>query len=192
MPSLDQLFAEIRSVYFPRWRDGNRWRVTADTRSDETCEDGYCDDVARVISIASPRRGDGETATVLLIHEIAHAVAGPGHGKRFRTRLRTAEQRARASNDDRVSELLADEIRVYEDPLSVVTARQIYCAVEDAVAEGADSWRSVQRWLSAFYGLTAQELAKHYPATLAVYRLSRRASIARAANRSRASKPRRR
>lgn len=57
----------------------------------------------------------GEQGIVLLVHEIAHAVAGDGHGRKWQARMEKAAATAGQAGRTELAGLLRKEIAGYED-----------------------------------------------------------------------------
>src|SRR5437867_1252222 len=130
------LQAELHSIcqtYFPRWRNATTWTLREGPRGhfvsrgrrQTTSEMGFCDMSLKTIWVNCHR--DQRTAT--LIHEVCHAVAGPGHGKRWCARIRAAGQQAARLGDAGLAAELIKEADSYADT-PCVTASEIYCRVE--------------------------------------------------------------
>ena len=109
-------FEEICRDYFPRWHNAKHWKLQEGSRGQwvntqeeirDTTEAGYCDSAHRLIWVS-------DSSKVTLIHEICHAVTGPSHGKRFRTRLRQATQHAERLGEIALALTLSQEADRYE------------------------------------------------------------------------------
>lgn len=74
---LRQSFQSVRQQFFPRWDRAGRWRLRQVTDLDgaqgECCREDH--------TIRITHLPEGDEGTVLLIHEIGHAVANGGHGR---------------------------------------------------------------------------------------------------------------
>ncbi len=99
-------FLEIKRLFFPRWDRDNHWRVSK--RSKRRLH-GHCDTERRVIEIVI-QYSDPDKRDKLLIHEICHAVADMGHGRKWQARMEKAAQRADQLGRHRLAELLREEI----------------------------------------------------------------------------------
>ena len=71
MRRLQQHWKAIVAGFFPRWRAASRWRCTTQTRR---TAHGHCDLERHVVEIGIVSQDD-DALDLLLIHEIAHAVA---------------------------------------------------------------------------------------------------------------------
>jgi hypothetical protein len=83
-------FLAIKRLFFPRWDPTNLWRISQRSRRNVH---GFCDRDRRVIEIAIPH-SDPDERDRLLIHEICHAVADMGHGKKWQARMEQAARLA--------------------------------------------------------------------------------------------------
>ena len=108
----------------------------------------------------------------MVVHEICHAVTGPGHGKRFRARLRTAAAHSEGLGRDPFAQLLRDEAHAYEPSEGErVTASTVYMSVTEMVMEtqGKVSFDRVVEELCHWNCLTPDELHRRVRRLRAVY-----------------------
>lgn len=165
MTRLQQHWKAVLTSFFPRWRAASEWRCT--TRTCRTGH-GYCDIDRRVIEIGVVSEDD-DALDLLLIHEIAHAVAPGFHGKTWQRRMALAADTARKLGRPRLAELLDTEIATYRDgaePLAVA-----YGEVENALLGNPDlTLLQIKRWLARTYGLKFSEVAKVYRGLGTVYK----------------------
>ncbi len=82
---------------------------------------------------------------MLLIHEIAHAVAKGGHGKNWQARMEQAAITAERLGRTGLAGLLRKEIAGYNDPLAQVTTGRVYNEITDAVIgnPGVTLWQVI-------------------------------------------------
>jgi hypothetical protein len=114
---------------------GPAWRVRCGYRSSPSPDvRGYCDDSRRVIRISPGLTGN--ELDVMIVHESVHAVAGPGHARRFVARLRQAADAARDHSLATLAEALRTEADDYEST-PPMRARDVYLEMEDAAWQGA-------------------------------------------------------
>ena len=106
----------------------------------------------------------------MLVHEICHAVAGLGHGRKFCERVRKAARDANSAGERKLSELLESEADSYEETHSV-TASEVYGIVESCVSGvgGSVSYLRIIQHLSSELGLTQEELEGRYKRLHRVY-----------------------
>jgi hypothetical protein len=151
-----------------RIRSGARgeWQG-ADGRTRYTNEHGYCDPDTRTIWLG---RQDKET----LIHEICHAVAGGGHGKKFTSRLRQAAARARQLGDHELGSALMQEAEDYESTPRT-GAKEVYGRVSDVCMDsGSVTLGQLIDYLAYEYGATGPEIIARYPRLAEVYEVENR------------------
>lgn len=148
-------FQEIKSQYFPRWDCQNLWRIS--TRSRRKVE-GCCEPERRVIEIAV-QYADPDKRDRLLIHEICHAVADGGHGKKWQDRMERAASRADELGRDRLAKLLREEIEGARESWKPVD--EAYGIVQEWLTCNPDlTLAQVRRALAQEYGLLASEVGK--------------------------------
>ncbi|MCA1563246.1 MAG: hypothetical protein LC804_24340 [Acidobacteria bacterium] len=149
---------------FPRWRSAQVWRVRPGYRASIASPDvlGYCDDARRLIWI-SPGLADDEL-DLAIVHEIVHAVAEPGHGRRFVARLRSAADSAGDRGLVALAAALRDEAAAYESTPRM-RARDVYLEIEDAAREGAPL-----QDVAAELGMTLAQMLRRYPRAQGVYK----------------------
>lgn len=84
--ALEEVFNHVRRTYFPRWRNGGNWSIKLGEVPGRPNLRGRCDLETRIIWMTAQWRDD-EIVEAVVIHEIVHAVVGPGHGIRFQRRM---------------------------------------------------------------------------------------------------------
>jgi hypothetical protein len=156
-----EAYQALRATLFPRWKAGLTWRVKVDQRAHYHCNDGYCDPDSRVIWIGAHIACDEQKLRLTLVHEMAHAVKGPGHGKPFGWRLGVAARMADKHGDPKLARDLRDELTLYENAL-VARAAQVYGLMRDWASE-ALSFEAAEFGVAREYGLTLDELRQRYP-----------------------------
>lgn len=153
--SLRQHFLEIKHQFFPRWDRKNLWRIS--TRSRRNVH-GCCDPERRVIEIVI-QHNDPDERDRLLIHEICHAVAEGGHGKKWQDRIEMAARRAEELGRDRLAKLLREEIESYRESWKPVD--EAYGIVQEWLTCNPDlTLAQVRRALAQEYGLLISEVGK--------------------------------
>jgi hypothetical protein len=119
---------------------------------------------------------DDDDLDLLLIHEVAHAVASPGHGKTWQRRIALAAATARKLGRTRLAELLDEEIVNYQErgePLTVA-----YDSVQNALLTNPDlTLDQINRWLARDYGLLFKEVEKVFPRLDKVYKTGRKEGL---------------
>ena len=162
--ALNEAFDRLRVSYFPRWRAGASWGVMCGLRSRQTNEDGFCDTERRIILVRPDKAEQGGTEFArVLIHEMAHAVRGAGHGVKFRNRLLDAARAAEAGGDADLAAALHEEVRRYAETPRL-RASDLYAEVVDHVSLTATvpTYDAVVVALCWSHGLTPEELRRRY------------------------------
>jgi hypothetical protein len=168
MGRLLKFFNEIRSYYFPRWDIERKWAIEERTRRPGTIEDGGCDTENKTICVSPLREHSDGELYVLIIHEICHAVTTLYHGKKFKSRLLKAANKAQDMGNLTLAEKLRAEANLYAPGRD--SAYTVYCAIEDAVWDAPDaSMDAVLRWVCD-YTATVQEMLEQYPKAEKVYK----------------------
>ncbi|APV44459.1 hypothetical protein Dform_01125 [Dehalogenimonas formicexedens] len=118
---LDRLFQEVKHSYFPSWDAKEEWKASL---FDNEILVGYCDRSKKAILVNTKKwsncvkRGDHIGLSVLLIHEITHAVVREqrqvDHGDKFKSRLRKVAAEARAKGNIYIADRLIADLSFYE------------------------------------------------------------------------------
>jgi hypothetical protein len=172
MTRLQLHFRAVLASFFPRWRAGGRWRCTTLIRS---AAHGRCDGKRKVIEIGLVS-DDDDALDLLLIHEISHAVASPGHGRTWQRRIFLAADVARRVGRPRLAELLEAEVVHYREkaePLAVA-----YQEVRDALLHNPDlTLVQVKRWLGRMYGVRYGDIDRVFRGLRTVYKRARKEAV---------------
>lgn len=160
--NLRREFDAVRRRYFPRWRAGALWSVSARAGSRAAVRNGhgYCDPERREISIGFEPE-PGLSLAVTLIHEICHAVASCSHGRPWLRRMGQAKARAEALGDHAVVEAISDEIAAYSVDQPSPSA-QVYGRLRDLGFEGI-TWRHAVAGAAYEFGMLRRELLAQFP-----------------------------
>jgi hypothetical protein len=178
---LKQEFHTIRQEFFPRWDRAKRWRIRR--VADLNGANGQAHPDTRTIRITHLPEGD--EGTLLLIHEIAHAVGNWGHGKKWQARIEQAAKAAEKMGRTELAGLLRKEIAGYRDPVARVTARLAYQEIADAAAEAPDAtFLQVVDCLRRDYGLSRREFLSRFRRARAVFDREKRDEEERARSRA--------
>lgn len=119
---------------------------------------------------------DDDALDLLLVHEIAHAVASPGHGKVWQRRIALAAATARKLGRTRLAELLDEEIVNYQERAEPVEVA--YESVQDALVVNPDlTLAQIKRWLAQTYGLLFNEVEKVFRRLDKVYTKARKEAL---------------
>ena len=170
---LNDVFANVKRHYFPRWVPGSTWAARAESRASYTLESGYCDRVNKAILVAPivvANGGPNLVATV--IHESCHAVTQGGHGQRFCIRMAKAAARARGLGERKVAEIIELEVEQYaRGAAEMVRAADVYRRMGNMVAEYGDSLGYTQlcEAIAGSNGQTVEELERRFRRLRRVY-----------------------
>ena len=166
------MFDEVCRDYFPRWRGSIHWQVRVESRGQwvdaqgkmqYTTEAGYCDKDNRTILLKCPSKAN-------LIHEICHAVAGLGHGKRFWTRMRKAVQRAEELGEAELAGELRQQADACESDLVPNTAASVYRKADEVVSSVPEiTFDALVEYLADEMGMTSTEVRQRYRRLQHVY-----------------------
>ena len=89
---LKDAIADVRKTFFPRWDKNNQWVIAVNENILESC--GVCNNDTKTIYLKYVQE-DRDKLYLLLIHEICHAIVGPGHNKNFYLRMRKSAELAK-------------------------------------------------------------------------------------------------
>lgn len=163
MSLLVREFERIRSEYFPGWDKKHEWKVVES--HPECVGDGYCDKDSKQIVVNS------DDLSLVIIHEIAHAVTYDGHGKRWRRRMEAAARRAEYLGQIDLSTQIRNEHALYLDPSSYIrpTAEFVYNGIKDAAIDGL-SFEDAVAFVAKSNGMTSDKLQTRYRKLWQAYR----------------------
>lgn len=179
---LKREFQTVRQQFFPRWDRAGRWRIRR--VADLNGSLGRCCSEDRTIRIT--HLPDGEQGTVLLIHEIAHAVAQGGHGTVWQARMERAAMTAQEMGRTELASLLRKEIAGYNDPVAGVTAAGVYNEIADAVVGNPEvTYWQVIDCVRRDYGYSRKEFLRCFRRARAVFDQEKRDEEERAIARAR-------
>jgi len=89
---LKDAIADVRKTFFPRWDKDNQWVIAVN--EDIFQSDGVCNNDTKKIYLKYVPV-DHDKLYLLLIHEICHAIVGPGHNKKLYSRIRKSAELAK-------------------------------------------------------------------------------------------------
>ena len=174
---LAEAFQTVRQQFFPRWERAGRWRLRQ--VADLDAAQGECSREDHTIRITHLPEGD--EGTVLLIHEIGHAVANGGHGKNWQARMEQAAVIAEDAGRKELAGLLRKEIAGYNAPVARVSAGLVYQEIADAVTEAPDAtFCQVIDCLRRDYGYSWKEFLNRFRRARAVFDREKREENERA------------
>lgn len=155
-------YESLLDMVFPRWKAGPQWIVKVGQRARYSCEHGFCEADEKVIWVSERAADKDQELRLVLVHEIVHAIAGPGHGKKFCRRLGDAAQMAKKKGDHQLAHDLQAEQESYENT-PAVRAADVYGRICDAAIEApSSSFEAVECGVAQDYGLTVEELRRKY------------------------------
>jgi hypothetical protein len=156
---LERLFEEVRQTYFPRWRRGKGWSVRYAVPPGRPKAHGYCDPQTCTIWI-SPRTVDEPSDTLVIIHEVTHALTNQDRGVCFQRRLQKAAEDAEHQGNPSLATELRQEVQFYaESP--PIRAEYMYNEIRGYASE-CDNYERLLRWLSEESGLLPEEFEKKF------------------------------
>ncbi|HVO82819.1 MAG TPA: hypothetical protein VMU60_00190 [Syntrophobacteria bacterium] len=165
---LHEAFAYVRSTFFPLWDRGAEWSVSEVV---DLPVNGKSDETKKTITVHVVADSDDELYC-LLIHEICHAVASAGHGKKWLDRLVKAGDRARLMGRQALADLIYDEVERYakaERHLKVI-AELVYNTIEDLVFYNPSAtYDAVIDTVALQFGFYREELLDKYTRCREVY-----------------------
>ena len=163
--NLRQHFLEIKRQFFPRWDRDNLWRIRTSSYRNVH---GYCDIKRRVVEVVA-RYDNPDEQDCLLIHEICHAVASLGHGKKWFARMEKAASRAKQLGRHKLALILRNEINDYQNKPE--GKEQAYQAIENMLIDNPSyTLLQVKRQIARDYGLLLSQVPKFLPRFQKVYR----------------------
>jgi hypothetical protein len=165
---LHDAFAYVRSTFFPLWDKDAEWTAREVV---DLPVDGKSDQRKKTIAVHGVA-DDDDHLHCLLIHEICHAVASTGHGKKWLDRLMKAGDRARLIGRETLAHLVYDEVGRYARSgrrLKVI-AELIYNTIEDLVFYNPSAtYEAVIDTVALQFGFYRNELLDKYTRCQEVY-----------------------
>jgi len=128
--SLRREFQQVRKTFFPRWDRAKVWkcRKVYDFYGAACC----CFDTKEVkVSVV------GDNLTLVLIHEICHAVGGTGHEEKWQRRMEKVAVRAERVGRSELAAQIREEIQRYQE-MPIITAADV-CSEIDVAIESLES-----------------------------------------------------
>jgi len=169
MGSIEEEFEWVRRTFFPRWDKKREWNLVL-------LDEGYgaagrCDWHDRTIKIFDNEKPTGDPLTVLLIHEIAHAVARSGHFKMWTNRMELAARLAERLGKSELARLLRADAHGYLDAPHSYTAAEIYNRIGEALIDCPDvSFEGLLEGISREFGaMPPRDILRRYKLVRRVY-----------------------
>ena len=100
---LREKYQYVRTTFFPQWDRKRQWK--AQLSGGPFASNGSCESETKTININWET--DPKDLVLVLIHEIAHAVARDYHGKKWQARMEKAAKRAEEIGEAAVREYQA-------------------------------------------------------------------------------------
>lgn len=147
----------MREHFFPRWDRGG-WQVIQVDDLDGA--EGHCNREKKTIRIVAGKSGNA--LSVLLIHEIVHAVTEECHGKRWFRRMEQAADEAAEQGLKTLARLIHEEIAGYKDGWRP-TASSIYRQIENCVREQPGfAFEQVMDHVRRDWGLSREDFLRRF------------------------------
>lgn len=168
--NLRQSFRSIVGVYFPRWRDAKNWRVS---RRNPRGVQGYCDLEKKLISVCTD-----DPLGELMIHEICHAIASPGHGGKWQRRMLKAAEVAEVRDNRPLAEALRQTVEAYRTPDTTSTPNDLYGYARGWTLAGPDlSYSAIRRAIASEGGMLVSEVERKLPRLRRIYDKARKEAL---------------
>lgn len=160
-------FDYVRDAFFPKWDRQRRWKLCLNQRLKG--EHGECHSERQTIEIGPTAANE---LLLLIVHEICHAVAGPSHSQRWKSRMLVAATTAATVGMAKLAVQLQDEVIAYDKEDAPSLTQQIYNNLEDMACAGAvpPAFEHVRTHLLHEYNFTEGEFRKRFPRAERVYR----------------------
>jgi hypothetical protein len=120
-------FQQVCHTFFPRWDQGKLWKCRAYQNLHGSC--GECCIKSKTVKIVV----GVDNPTLVLIHEICHAVGGSGHEKKWQGRMEKAAARAEEIGHPELATQIREEAREYQETL-LTTETDIYDQIDDLLS----------------------------------------------------------
>lgn len=173
LPKLEEAFERIRDEIFPKWDLKNEWPINGE--HPDCVGDGLCDREGKqiVVNLNSYNVGQPNYIDEVLIHEISHAIASTGHGKKWQARMERAALKSESLGKKKLAKEIREDYTAYSDPYRCmnITASLVYRGVEDAVLDtrGMKSFEDVINFVAYDCGMTSKQLLARYKRLPNVY-----------------------
>ena len=112
---LENLYQNIRRLYFPRWDANREWTAEFGNAEQLRNNTGYCDTAAKTLyfDCRSMTSMSEEGSRAFVIHEICHDVGAAFHNRAWSVRMAQAALRAEQLGEDEVAAILRSDIELY-------------------------------------------------------------------------------
>lgn len=124
--TLQDEFRQICDTFFPQWnRDG--WECRECQNLNGSC--GECCTKSKTVKIAA----DVDNLTLVLIHEICHAVGGSGHEAEWQNSMEDVAVQAQKIGRSKLAGQIREEVRQYQET-PITTEEDIYERLDEILA----------------------------------------------------------
>ncbi len=147
---------QVRKAFFPRWDRAKLWKCRTVRDLDGAC--AVCVAESKTLKIAF-----SDNPTLLLIHEICHAVAGCGHSKKWQARMAKAAIDAERGGRPELAVQIREEIRGYQETPVTGKVAEIYGLIDDVLMDQPEAtMMQVADWIRRDYGMNRKEFFDSY------------------------------
>ncbi len=167
---LEGAFEYIRKTYFPRWDKKGQWTISY---KDNLPSTGWCDIKNKAIFLDSPPAKD-DKLHFLLIHEICHAVTPGSHGRKWKSRMLKASEKAKEIGHKEISKMLYENVEQY-NKTPKMKAFGVYQLIEEWTSENPDvPYDELIKGVADYFGCYPEELEEGYKRCKTVYEKARK------------------
>ena len=167
---LEVEFERIRNDFFPRWDPKRKWKAKAGFQEgvfhlDILCS---CDRHDKTIWIAPAvveegKHLDGFPLSLVLIHEICHAVSNQSHGEKFLTALKKRKDMAKKLGRREEYEAISMHLRGFELKVYTISDSVYEMARETAKKKPPPTYSKLLDLLNQSFGITTEEVDHFFP-----------------------------
>lgn len=162
--SLSQRFNSVKKLFFPQWDRAGCWKVS----SRNNLSHGFCDRERKLICI-NYELSDDDSNDALMIHEICHAIASPGHGSTWKKRMERAAAKAVSINRPLLAETIRNDVSGYSE--TSMGRNEVYQVIESWImATPTLTLNQVKQAITFQYGIPASGIAKEFKKLESVYK----------------------
>ncbi len=147
---------QVRKAFFPRWDRAKLWKCRTVRELDGAC--AKCVAESKTLKIAF-----SDNPTLLLIHEICHAVAGYGHSKKWQARMAKAAIDAERGGRPELAVQIREEIRGYQETPVTGKVAEIYGLIDDVLMDQPEAtMMQAADWIRRDYCMNRKEFFDSY------------------------------
>jgi hypothetical protein len=165
MKSIEKEYEWICKIFFPAWDREKKWKLRV--CRDLGGADGKVDKKQNRILIRKGLLGQKDL-TIVLIHEIAHALTTASHKKMWSRRMKAAAYVALCHKFGKIVDVINEELKNYQVSIGMV---DIYGYIESAVIESdaVPSFDSVINATRVEVAMSKKEFLKCFPRSRTIY-----------------------